>query len=107
MDYVHLEVGEDIVSISGTFTPLKELRLKHNGRDVLCVIGQAVVDTACCGSGSFVYATVPGYIDAWKEGTSEGGAPMSRVEPIHDEATRREVAKTIKESENIWNINFW
>ena len=107
MEYVHLEVDRDIVSISGTFTPTKELRLPYNGREVLCVIGTAVVDTACCGSGSFAYATVPGYVKAWREGTNDSGAPVSRVEPVQDEAARREISKTIRETESIWNINFW
>lgn len=107
MDYVHLELDEDIVSVSGTYTPLKELRLRQNGREVLCVIGSAVVDTACCGSGSFAYATVPGYIEAWRDGTNEAGSPVSRVEPIRYEPAKREVSKTIRETENIWNINFW
>ena len=43
MVYVHQELGEDIRSISGAYTPIKELRLDINGRDVLSVIGMAVV----------------------------------------------------------------
>jgi len=106
-EYTHQELNTDIQSISGTYTPLKELRLKQNGREVLCVIGQAVVDTACCGSGNFMYATVPGYIEAWKAKTSESGLAVSRVEPIEDEAVRREVAKSLKDTEQVFNINFW
>ena len=77
MRYVHQELGKELVSISGTYTPLKELRLKHDGSDILCVIGNAVVDTACCGSGSFAYATVTGYIVTWKEGRNESDSPIS------------------------------
>jgi len=33
-DYVHQEFGQDIEYISGTYTPLKELRLIHSGRDI-------------------------------------------------------------------------
>ena len=106
MDYVHQKLEQDIQSISGTYTPLKELRLEHNGGDILSVIGSAVVDTACCGSGSFLYATVPGYILAWKERTNESGLSVSKVEPVRDEETRREVSKVLRETENIYNINF-
>ena len=106
MDYVHQILNEDIQSISGTYTPLKELYIKHNGREILCIIGNAVVDTACCGSGNFAYATIPGYIVGLKEKTNEAGLPVSRIEPL-EEASRREIAQIIKKEEGIQNINFW
>ena len=108
-DYAHLELGQDIESISGTYTPQKELRLKQNGRDVLYVVGTSVVDTACCGSGSFIYAIVPGYIVSWKKKQDDAGLSVSEVEPIGDEAVKRDVAQAIKKAENIekYNVNFW
>jgi hypothetical protein len=107
MEYVHQELGQDIQSISGTYTPMKELRLPEDGRDVLCVIGMAVVDTACCGSGSFVYATVPGYIVSWKDGKGPAGGSVSQVEPITDDAAKREISRVLRETEGIYNVNFW
>lgn len=107
MEYVHQELGADIQSISGTYTPMKELRLPADGREVLCVIGMAVVDTACCGSGSFVYATVPGYVVSWKDGERPAVGPISQVEPVTDDSTRREVTRVLRETEGIYNVNFW
>ena len=107
MQYAHLEVGEDYQGLSGFYTPLKELRLQQDGREVLCVIGMAVVESACCGGGSFGYATVPGYILSWKDSRNESGLAVSEVEPIHDDATKRELARTIRETEFIQNIDFW
>ncbi len=106
-EYVHLEVGQDVHGLAGYYTPLKELRLPHNGREVLCVIGMSEVESACCGGGSCGYAIVPGYIVTWKDGKSESGLPVSQVEPIADEAIKREIAKTIRETECIFNIGFW
>ena len=108
-DYVHLELGRDIESISGTYTPLKESTLKHNGRDILYAIGTAVVDTACCGSGSLVYAIVPGHVVNWKGRIDESGLSVSQVEPIEDETIKREIAQALKEAESInnHNVNFW
>ena len=107
-DYVHQKLGEDVQSISGTYTPQKELRLKYNGKDVLCVIGMAVVDTACCGSGSFLYATIPGYVVNWKGSKNESGLAVSQVKPIEDEHARQEVARIVKEAQDIFthNVNF-
>ena len=107
MDYVHQELGQEIQSISGTYTPLKELMLEHDSRDVLSVIGSSVVDTACCGSGSFVYATVPGYVLDWKEQTNKSGLPVSKIEPITDKMARRKVSEMLRETESIYNVNFW
>ena len=108
-DYVHLELGREIESISGTYTPLKESTLKLNGRDILYAVGTAVVDTACCGSGSLVYATVPGYVVNWKGREDESGLSVSQVEPIEDETIKREIAQALKEAESInnHNVNFW
>ena len=107
MEYAHQIIGEDITSISGTYTPLKELRLPCNDREVLCIIGMAVVDTACCGSGNFAYANVPGYIVSWKQENNESGLAVSKVEPIDDDVTKRAIVNVIKEREQIRNINFW
>jgi hypothetical protein len=32
---------------------------------------------------------------------------VSRVEPIEDEAVRREIRDEIRKTEFIWNIDFW
>ena len=48
--YTHLELGQTIEALAGYYTPLKEVRLKYRGREVLYVIGQMVVDASCCGT---------------------------------------------------------
>jgi len=106
-DYVHQKLGQDIQSISGTYTPQKESRLEYDGKRVLCVIGLSVVDTACCGSGSFLYATIPGYVVSWKTRQNESGLAVSQVEPIRDEKARQAVEKILRETENINNFNFF
>ena len=105
-DYVHQKLGEDIQSISGTYTPKKELRLKYNGKEILCVIGTAVVDTACCGAGSLLYAIIPGYVVTWKGRQNESGLAVSQVKPIEDELTKHAVVQILKETGNIYNVNF-
>ncbi len=108
MEYVHLEVGENVNALAGSYTPLKELRLEHNGREVLCVIGMSTVEGACCNlDGSYGYVIVPGYILNWKQKENETGLPVSDVETIADEMTKREIARIIGEAESIQNIDFW
>jgi hypothetical protein len=107
LDYTHLKTGEDIFFISGYYTPSKEVRLSYRGREVLYVVGQAVIESSCCGSGRWEYALVPGYVISWQDRKNEAGLPVSRVEPIRDKKTQDEVTTVIQERESVSKVEFW
>ena len=109
LEYVHQPLGEEVTALAGYYAINKELRLKHDGREVLCMIGICQVESSCCGQRSFQYAIVPGYLVSWKGTKNDAGLPVSEVEPISDEAARRAVAATIEETEVVFrpNIEFW
>ena len=104
--YTHQELNQDVYSIAGFYTPLKEVRLKYNSREVLYVTGQAVIESSCCGAGSWGYILVPGYIVNWQNERSEAGLPVSEVEPVSDEAEQEDIRKMIKGAEDINAIEF-
>ena len=107
-EYTHLELGEDYVTgIAGYYTLQKEVRLNYNSREVLYVIGQAVIESSCCGIGSWGYALVPGYILNWQSKKNEADLPVSEVEPISDEETRNNIRQIIQANEVISQIEFW
>ncbi len=106
--YTHLELGTDVIAgIAGHYTPQKEVRLKHNGREVLYVIGQAVVEASCCGSGNWIYALVPGYVVSWQNAENEAGWPVSEVESISDKKARENIRRIIQTTEDASVIEFW
>ena len=106
--YTHLELDKDVIAgIAGYYTPQKEVRLKYNGREVLYVIGQAVIESSCCGTGSWLYAIVPGYIVNWQSTKNEAGLPVSEVEPIMDDEAQKNIWHIIKTSEDASPISFW
>ena len=105
--YTHLELNEDISCVAGFYTPQKEVRLKHDDREVLYVTGRAVIESSCCGVGNWGYALVPGYIVSWQNERNDADLPVSEVEPISSEAVRSSISKIIKEAENITQIEFW
>jgi len=106
--YTHLELGQEVPSgIAGYYTPQKEVRLDCQGRQVLCIIGRAVVESSCCGTGSWTYAVVPGYVVNWKSRQNEAGLPVSEVEPVSDEETREQVRKALEATEAATLIGFW
>lgn len=107
LEYTHQKLNEDSCCPAGYYTPQKEVRLKYNNREVLYVVGQAVMESSCCGMGRWAYVMVPGYIVNWQNRTNEAGLPVSKVEPISDKATQEEIRKIIKETEFISRIEFW
>jgi hypothetical protein len=111
MEYVHPKIGEGVNGMEDYKKPFKELRLPYNGREVLCETGislaEATACSVCSGAGCGSYAIVPGYIVKWKASKNESGLEISQVEPIADESVKREIARTIRENENISNIHFW
>ena len=112
--YTHLELGQDVeIGIAGYYTPEKEERLKYDGREVLYVVGRAVVESPCaradgtCTAGNWIYAIVPGYIVNWQNSKDEAGLPVSEVAPIADEAVQTDLRHIIETEEAASIIGFW
>ncbi|OGO06525.1 MAG: hypothetical protein A2Y92_05755 [Chloroflexi bacterium RBG_13_57_8] len=105
--YTHLELNKDIAAPSGYYTPQKEVRLKYDGREVLYVLSQAVIESSCCGASDFNSALVPGFIVKWRGEKNKEGQPVSKVESISDETVRDAVRRHIKETEHITRVEFW
>jgi hypothetical protein len=105
--YVHQPLGQEVEAIAGRYVLQKELRLELQGREVLCLIGHAAFDTACCGAGGCGYALVPGLIVKWKAAATASGEAVSEVEPVQDEALRGELERRLKREEQVHQVNFW
>ncbi len=105
--YTHLELNKDIPTPSGHYTPHKEVRLEFDGREILYVLSEAVVDASCCGTGDFNSVLVPGYIVEWHGEKNQDGNSVSLVEPVADEKTRDSIRQIIKEKEHITQTEFW
>ena len=84
IEHIHQPPGTEIRSISGQYTITEEGRMHYQGRMLLYVVGAAVVDNACCGTGGCRFIHVEGYITAWKHRTGPGGFSVSDVEPVAD-----------------------
>lgn len=106
-EYVHVELNKEVEAISGYYMFEAENVLKHNGREVLYLIGHAVVDSSCCGVGGCRYALVPGYLIEWKNKQDGAGNYISEVEPISDEDSKSEILNMIRETETINQIQFY
>jgi len=104
-EYTH-ELNREVRSISGGYEFEKEGSLQIDGREVLYVVGNAVVDSSCCGAGGCRYALVPGYVKKFKTRQDEQGLWISEVEPIIDRAIRQEITRVLEEKEIVQQVQF-
>jgi hypothetical protein len=107
VDYTHLPLNKEVASIAGHYTPLKEVRLAYNDKEVLYVVGRAVIESSCCGIGNWGYVLVPGYIIDWYKRTNDIGLPVTLVEPIADKVIQASIRRIITEAESISQVEFW
>ncbi|MBU2549404.1 MAG: hypothetical protein KKB20_13385 [Proteobacteria bacterium] len=105
-EYTH-ELNEEVRSVSGGYTLDTESTLDVDGREVLYVLGSAVVDSSCCGMGGCRYALVPGFISKLKDRRNQAGLWVSDVEPVVDEAARKRITRLIEQRETVQQIQFW
>ncbi len=94
-EYLHQEPGTEVRFIAGHYTIVEEQRLAFCGREVLFVVGIAVVGSACCGTQGCRFVNIPGYIVAWKNRLSESGMPVSVVEPVECETEQCEIREIL------------
>lgn len=110
LEYTHLPLGADVPAYAGYYMPEKEVRIPFNEREILYIIGQVVIESACqeitCTTGSSYYAMVPGYILKWQYGKNEEDLPLSKIEVITDFKTKREIEQIIQEREAITRVEF-
>jgi hypothetical protein len=105
-EYTH-ELGAEIRSISGAYQLDEEERKEIAGKEILYAIGNAVVDSACCGSFGCYYAVVLGYVVKWKFKRNDAGLPVSEVEPIRDELSKKEIEQILRTLKGVSQVQFW
>ncbi len=106
-EYTHLPLNQEVTGIAGYYTPLKEVRLPCRGKEVLYVVGQAALESSCCGAACWVYGVVPGYIINWQKGRNEAGLPVSEVAPVSAKREREGIRQIIEEAESLSQVEFW
>ena len=94
-------------AIGGSFELQSEHRLTVDGREVLVLLGVALVDRACCGASGCRYALVPGYLVAYRSGETAEGVPVSEVEPVTGESARRAVKRAVEDLATVNQVVFW
>lgn len=105
-DFIHPNLGQEITAIGGHYVFNKEGRISFNDREVLYMVGYAVVNTSCCGVGGCAYALVPGFINDWKYKKDINGLFVSQIEPIRNTIEQRAIRRLIQKKEIIQQVTF-
>ncbi len=90
-EYIHTNPGEETRSVPLFFTVREEGRLDLDGSEVLYLVGETPVGSACVGAGVLSYIFVHGYVLEWYAAVADDGSPVSRIDPITDEGARARV----------------
>jgi hypothetical protein len=104
--YVHQELNREVTAIGGYYVIDSVARVQFEGRDVLYLTGYAHFDTACCGVGGCCYATVIGFVVAWKSHKNQDGYDTSIVEPIRDQDSQKKIRQLIEKRETVQQVRF-
>lgn len=95
MEFTHPDLGQEVRTISGYYVPREEHVIPYDGRDVLYIVGDACIDTSCCGAASWSYIQVPGFL-LRKHMRGGGEQPaVSEVEMISDKTARQQVTDAL------------
>lgn len=105
-EFIHPDLGEPVTAIGGYYVLEEECRISLDGREVLCFLGHAVIDTSCCGVGGAGYALVPGVIVSPACREDDRGRPISLLEPVNNPVLQARISARIQERATITQINF-
>jgi hypothetical protein len=75
--YVPEDFGKEVAAPSGYYLPLEEVSIEYNGKRLLYILGSACIEASCCGTGSWKYVRVEGYVveNDPSQGQSDGVHP--------------------------------
>lgn len=105
-DFAHPLLGQEVTAIGGHYVFGKEIRMPFRGREILYLVGYAVLDSTCCGVGGVAYVLVAGFIQHWKYKKNQTDRSISRIDPINDPAIQREVSRIIRRKEMVHQVSF-
>jgi hypothetical protein len=104
--YTHKKLNQEVRAIGGHYALIKEERISVKGQSVLYLMGYAVFDTTCCGTGGCVYALVPGTVSRWKYDRNGSREAVSELEPIDDPKLKKEITRVLIKRESVLQVQF-
>lgn len=107
MEFTHPDLDQEVRTLSGYYVAREEHVLTHKERDVLYIVGDACIDSSCCGAASWSYIQVPGFL-LRKHMRGGGEQPVvSEIEMISDKTDRRQITETLTKEYPGARVEIW
>jgi len=106
-EFTHPELGQEIRSLAGYYVPREEQIMPYRDKEVLLLLGDACIDSSCCGCASWSYIQVPGFL---VRKHVRGGAEkpeVSEVDTIEDKAVRDSLVRSLGEKYPGARVEVW
>lgn len=106
-EFTHPELGQEIRGLAGYYVPREEQSLLYDGKELIYVLGDACIDSSCCGVASWSYVQVPGFV--LKKHVRGGGSQpaVSEIETIEDKGVREKIIQSLGKKYPGARIEFW
>ena len=105
-DFSHPVLNEQVTAIGGSYFILKEARLPFADGEILYLVGVAIFDTTCCGTGGCAYAQVPGFICRWQYRIDQNCRPVTGIQPVTDPRQQKKIREMIMKREAVLQVDF-
>ena len=107
IEYTHPKLNEEIKAPSGSYLPREEHTLSYDGREIIYFAGLMVIETSCCGIGSWDYIQVPGFLVERGETNNRNNLTVSKVDTIQNENDRKAIYKLLEKEHPGARIEIW
>ena len=104
--YIPGDVGDEVSTPSGYYQPIERALIEFEGRTVLYTSGTACVEASCCGTGSWDYLRVEGFVVDTKRLQHTGIDSPVEVEIIQDEGEKKALRRLLLERHPAARIEF-
>jgi hypothetical protein len=96
IDFTLPVIGEEQRAIGGGYTAQEQVIVSFKNRSILYILGSISMDTSCCGSRSWNYIQVIGYLLNTPPKNNETGSPL-KVDTIEDPNEKITLQKILAE----------
>jgi hypothetical protein len=106
-EFTHPDLGQEKRSLAGYYVPREVQVMPLNSREVLLVLGDACIDSSCCGCASWSYIQVPGFL-VKKHVRGGGEKPeVSEVDTIEDKTDRYSLVQSLGKKYPGARVEMW
>ena len=95
IEFTHPELDQEVQTFTGYYVPVEEHVVPYNEREVIYILGHACIEASCCGSASWTYIQVVGFLLRKHIRGGKGTLPVSEIEIIQDEEDRDTIRQSL------------